>query len=95
MGLIQRVLDQAGISTISLTLVCEMTALVKPAKSLYVRHPFGLTLGAVGDRATHEGLLRECLAWAEKALPAGEIIESPYRWDLDDLRERQLRKEAR
>lgn len=94
MGLIQRVLDQAGISTVSLTLVREMTALVKPSKALYVQHPFGLTLGAVGDRVRHEAVLRDCLGWAGRTAPAGEIVDLPYRWTLDDLRERQLRKEA-
>jgi len=94
-GLIQRVLGEAGISTVSLTLVREITALVKPSKALYVQHPFGLTLGGIGDRTTHEAILRDCLRWAEKTLPAGEIVELPYRWEIDDLRERQLRKEAR
>jgi len=82
-----------GIATISLSLVSEMTALVKPSKALYVRHPFGLTLGAVGDGATHEALLRDCLRYAAQALPAGSIVDLPYRWS-DDLRERQLRKQA-
>lgn len=93
-GLIQRVLDEAGISTVSLTLVCEITSLVKPSKALYLQHPFGLTLGAVGDHATHEAVLRDCLRYAETPLPAGEIVELPYHWNVDDLRERQLRKEA-
>ncbi|HZJ02514.1 MAG TPA: hypothetical protein VFE20_02360 [Thermoleophilia bacterium] len=94
MGLIQWALDEAGISTVSLTLVREMTALAKPSKALYVQHPFGLTLGAVGDRITHEAIVRDCLRYAEQTLPAGEIVELPYRWEVDDLRERQLRKQA-
>ena len=94
MGLIQRVLDEAGIPTVSLTLVREITQLVQPSKALYLQHPFGLTLGAVGDRDTHEAILRECLRWAEEELPPGTIVDLPYRWDKDELRERQLRKEA-
>lgn len=82
-----------GIATISLSLVKEMTGLVKPSKSLYIQHPFGLTLGGVGDAATHEAVLKECLRYAAQELPAGTIVELPYAWK-DDLRERQLRKEA-
>ncbi|WP_051292981.1 hypothetical protein [Citrifermentans bremense] len=82
-----------GIATISLTLVREMTELVKPSKALYLKHPFGLTLGGVGDSATHEAVLKECLRYAAQTLPAGSIVELPYVWK-DDLRERQLRKEA-
>ncbi len=93
MGLVQRALDVAGIPTVSLSLVKEMTALVKPSKALFIQHPFGLTLGEVGDIATHEAVLRDCLRYATERLPAGSIMDLPYRWK-DDLRERQLRKEA-
>lgn len=93
MGLIQRVLDIFGIPTISLSLVKEMTELVKPSKALYIQHPFGLTLGAVGDAATHEAVLKDCLRHAAQEVPAGTIINLPYAWK-DDLRELQLRKEA-
>ncbi len=93
MGLVQRVLDIFGIPTISLTLVKEMTALIKPSKALYIQHPFGLTLGDTGDVATHEAVLRDCLRFAEQQLSAGTVVDLPYQWK-DDLRERQLRKEA-
>jgi len=81
-------------ATVSLTLVKEMTQLVKPSKALYIQHPFGLTLGDVGDAATHEAVLLDCLRHAEESSPPGAIIELPYVWAKDDLRERQLRKEA-
>lgn len=93
MGLVQRALDVAGIPTVSLSLVKEMTALVKPSKALFIQHPFGLTLGDVGDVATHEAVLRDCLRHAAERLQPGSIVELPYRWK-GDLRERQLRKEA-
>lgn len=93
MGLIQRVLDLMGIATISLSLVKETTVLVKPSKALYIQHPFGLTLGDVGDAATHQAVLKDCLRYAAEELPAGTIVELPYVWK-DDLRERQLHKEA-
>ena len=93
MGLVQRVIDIVGIPTISLTLVKEMTALVKPSKALYIQHPFGLTLGEVNDVSTHESVMRDCLKFASQVFPAGTIIDLPYLWK-DDLRERQLRKEA-
>lgn len=82
-----------GISTVSLSLVSEMTALVKPSKALYIQHPFGLTLGDVGDAAVHEAVLEDCLRYASEELPDGAIVDLPYAWK-DDLRDRQLRKEA-
>lgn len=93
MGLIQRVFDGSGIATVSLSLVRETSQLVKPSKALFIAHPFGLTLGDVGDAATHEAVLRDCLRFAEKKVPPGTIEDLPYHWK-DDLRERQLRKEV-
>lgn len=87
-------LDQQGIATLSLTLVKAMTQLVKPSKALYLPHPFGLTLGDVGDAETHAAILADCLRHAAENHPPGTIIDLPYLWTKDDLRERQLRKEA-
>ena len=70
-----------------------MTERIKPSKALYIQHPFGLTLGAVGDSDTHAAVLQDCLRYAAQDLPAGSIVDLPYSWK-DDLRERQLRKEA-
>ena len=56
-------------------------------------HPFGLTLGAVGDDATHEAVARAVLAEAERGHPAGAVVAAGFRWP-NDLRARQLRKQA-
>lgn len=93
-GLIQRVFDEAGLSTISLTLVREITEMVKPSRALYVQHPFGHTFGDLQDRETQRRILIDCLKAAEEVTEAGAIIELPYRWTKDDLREKQLLKQA-
>jgi len=93
-GLLQRVFDEHGLATVSLTQVREITELVKPSLACLVEHPFGLTLGEVGDRATHRAVLRACLAEAERAHSAGTIVDLGFRWEHDDLRDRQLRKQA-
>ncbi len=94
MGLLQRVLDEHGLATVSLSLVREITELSKPSLACLVEHPFGLTLGDVGDKATQRAVLEACLAQAGQPHPAGTIVELGFRWKTDDLRERQLRKEA-
>ncbi|MEX2586706.1 MAG: hypothetical protein WD602_01760 [Actinomycetota bacterium] len=65
----------------------------KPSLSCFVAHPFGLTLGAVGDHAAHAAVLRDVLDEAPRAHPPGTIVPLGYRWP-DDLRARQLRKQA-
>ncbi len=87
-------LDIIGLTTVSLSLVKEMTMLVKPSKALFIQHPFGLTLGDVSDAGTHKAVMQDCLRYAGENLPPGAIADLPYIWNKDDLRERQLRKEA-
>ncbi len=68
--------------------------MTRPSRALYVEHPFGLTMGDVGDKETHRAILRDCLNYAQRPLDDGAIIDTPYKWQKNDLRQRQLRKEA-
>lgn len=85
--------DEHGLATVSITQVREITALVKPSLACFVAHPFGLTLGAVGDKRTQREVVRRCLAEAGEPHPDGTIVDLGREWP-DDLRERQLRKQA-
>lgn len=94
MGLLQRVFDEHGLATVSLTQVREISELGRPSLACLVEHPFGLTLGAVGDDATHRAVVRASLAEAARPHPPGTIVDLGFRWEHDDLRARQLRKQA-
>lgn len=94
MGLLQRVFDETGLSTISLTLVKEITELVKPSRSLFVEHPFGFTFGNIGERGVQRQILVDCLQAAELMTAPGTIVDLPYKWTHDNLRELQLQKKA-
>ena len=91
MGLIQRAFDEAGLCTLSITQVVEITAIIKPSRALFVAHPFGLTFGAVGDAATQRAVVTAMLDAAE-TMDARGIRDSGIAWTRDDLRHRQLRK---
>jgi hypothetical protein len=93
-GLVQRVLDEFGLCTLSITQNMEITAIIMPSRALYVGHPFGLTFGAVGDAATQRAVLEAMLDAAETMTHRG-IRDSGVEWELDDLRHRQLRKQGR
>ena len=92
MGLIQRVLDETGLCTISITQVIEITAIVKPSRAIFVAHPFGLTFGAVGDAATQRAVMHAMLSAAVE-MDARGVRDGGFTWTLDDLRARQLRKQ--
>lgn len=94
MGLIQRVLDDAGLCTLSITQNLEITAVVMPSRALYVGHPFGLTFGDVGDAATQRAVLEAMLDAAATMTYRG-VRDSGFEWHRDDLRHNQLRKRAR
>lgn len=91
MGLLQRSLDDAGLPTISITQIVEITAIVKPSRSLFVAHPFGLTFGDVGDADTQARVLDALL---DAAVTMGQpgIRDAGFVWTKNDLRYRQLRK---
>lgn len=93
-GLIQRVLDEAGLCTISVTQVFEITAIVKPSRALFVAHPFGLTFGAVGDSRIQRAVV-DALLSAAVSMDKPGIVDSGFTWTQDDLRVRQLRKQGR
>ena len=94
MGLIQRVLDEAGLCTLSITQNLEITAIIKPSRALYVAHPFGLTFGTPEDRETQRAVFAEMLD-AAATMDRRGVRESGFEWTRDDLRSRQLRKEGR
>lgn len=75
----------------SITQIPSITRIVKPSLACFVAHPFGLTLGAVGDHAAHDAILRDVLEEATRPHAAGTIVAFPYAWP-DDLRARQLSK---
>lgn len=93
-GLLQRGIDEAGIATVSISQVPEITELAKPSLACFVAHPFGLTLGALHDSDTQTAVLRAVLSEAANDHAPGTVVPlSRFQWP-DDLRRRQLRKEA-
>jgi hypothetical protein len=78
---------------VSITQVPSITRISKPSLACFVAHPFGLTLGGVGNRPLHETILREVLEIATGPHAAGSIVPLDHRWP-DDMRARQLRKRA-
>ncbi len=50
-GLVQAALERVGITTVSLTLLREITTVLKPPRALFVPFPLGFPLGAPHDAA--------------------------------------------
>ena len=61
-GLIQRAIEAVGISTVSITLVEQITKQVKPPRALVVPYRFGHPLGEPNNPELQHTLIAEALA---------------------------------
>lgn len=76
-GLVQGTLEEAGIATVSLTLLPEVTKKVQPPRAMSVPFPFGYPLGKPGDRTLQRRIIVEALALlARMDLPVLEYFRN-------------------
>ena len=61
-----------------------MTHAVGAPRVAGIEHPFGLQLGAPGDRATQLAVLRGTLQALSEMRSSGEVVELPFRWAFSD-----------
>jgi D-proline reductase (dithiol) PrdB len=73
-GLIQSIVEKAGIPTASVTLLREVTERVDPPRSLFADFPFGYPLGAPSNSSLQTVIIHAMLALLQES-PAA-------RWDL-------------
>lgn len=78
MGLIQRILEKQGISTISISLNLAITKKVKPPRALYPGFSLGHPLGRAHDRDGQLQVLHDALELLEMDLEPGEIVIKSY-----------------
>lgn len=80
MGLVQREIETAGISTITLSSIPDLTAAVSVPRLAAIEYPLGYLLGQPGDREGQTAVLRATLhALAEMTRP-GSIAHLPFEW---------------
>ena len=80
MGLVARVVEEAGIPTVSVSTGRDITALVRPPRSLFVNFPMGNTFGRPGDTAMQTEILRAALDFAVTATEPGVLVDLPQQW---------------
>lgn len=80
MGLIQRVVEKAGIPTIGISIVREYTEKVKPPRSVFLRWPFGHPLGEPGNVAQQRAVLKKAFEVLYAVEKPGTIVDLPWRW---------------
>ena len=71
--MLSRVFEEAGLSTVGISLVREHTARVRPPRALFVPFPFGFALGRPGDVDLQHRVLAAAFALLERS--AGPALE--------------------
>jgi hypothetical protein len=65
-GLVQAVIERAGIATVSLSLLREVTEVIKPPRALFVPFRMGYPLGAPNDPGLQHLVIAAALALLER-----------------------------
>lgn len=81
MGLVARVVEETGIPTVNVSTGRDITALVRPPRSLFVNAPMGNTFGRPGDADRQREILRAALDFAVTATEPGVLVDLPHAWD--------------
>jgi D-proline reductase (dithiol) PrdB len=79
-GLVARAIEAAGIPTVSLSIVREITEKTPPPRALYLRFPFGHALGEPGKREQQFAVLYRAFSLLFEADLPGTIRDSGLRW---------------
>lgn len=80
MGLIQRVLEAGGISTVGVSIVRKFTEEVRPPRAIFLKWPYGHPLGEPFNVKQQRAVMERAFETLEKAETPGVIVDIPYRW---------------
>ena len=80
MGLVARSIEAAGISTICLSNIPDLTAAVGVPRLAGIEYPFGRTLGRPGDVVGQEAVLRGTFEAVQEMTTPGSVVHLPFKW---------------
>jgi len=79
-GLVARVFEREGISTVTLTSALDITERVRPPRSAFLNFPLGNQVGPPRRPDLQREIVKRALALLESATEPGEIVELPFEW---------------
>jgi D-proline reductase (dithiol) PrdB len=79
-GLLQREIEKAGISTVSISNVPEITERVCVPRAVFVQYPFGRLLGLVGERSGQRRICDDMIETLVSAQSPNQYVHLPYEW---------------
>lgn len=94
MGLAQRILEAAGIATVTLSMIPDLTRAVGVPRLVGVSHPMGRPFGRPGDADRQRAVLRAMLELLASAPGPGSEIELPFDWHETPAQARNASKDV-
>jgi len=79
-GLVSRVVEAAGIPTVTVEMIWRYQNLVGMPRVAAIEHPFGRPYGDVDDRDTQGAVMRAALALFEGLREPGHVEHLPFVW---------------
>lgn len=80
MGLVCRVVEEAGIPTVCVSTGRDLTAQVLPPRSLFLNFPMGNNFGRPFDVGMQTSILKRALKMIEEVEIGGTLIDWPESW---------------
>jgi hypothetical protein len=79
-GLVARVVEEAGIPTTVVSTGRDLSAQVKAPRTVFVNFPMGNPFGRPFDVAQQKRILLDALRALDSVERGGEMIDLPYAW---------------
>jgi hypothetical protein len=79
-GLAQREIERAGLTTVALSNIPELTAAVSVPRLVGIEYPFGQTVGKPGDKEGQRAVLRGVLEAVEEMKVPSSVRHLPFEW---------------
>ena len=92
MGLVQRVLEAAGIPTVTLSMIPDLTRAVGVPRLAGLSYPMGRPLGRPHDAEGQRAVLRATLDMLATASGPDSYVELPFEWPESPARARNASK---
>lgn len=80
MGLIQYAIEKAGIPTISISHLPELTNKVRVPRSLHLRFPLGRSFGRAGEVDIQRQIILDAIRYLKEIDVPETMIKLPYKW---------------
>jgi D-proline reductase (dithiol) PrdB len=79
-GLVARVVEEAGVPTVVVSTGRDLSAQVKAPRTVFVNFPMGNPFGRPFDAVQQRAILLDALQALESVEVGGELLVLPYEW---------------